>query len=49
MPSNKLVLHLLEEVVISFSWPGGGDEILQVNVLIKSLWEGGTSKSSVQI
>lgn len=32
MPSNKLVLHPVDEAVISFPWPGGGDEILQVNV-----------------
>ena len=36
MPSNKLVLHPVHEVVISFSWRGGGDEILQVNGLRKS-------------
>lgn len=36
MPSDKLVLHLVDEAVISFPWRGGGDEILQVNVLRKS-------------
>ena len=36
MPSNKLVLHPVDEVVISFPWRGGGDEILQVNALRKS-------------
>ena len=40
MPSNKLVLHPVHEVVISFSWRGGGDEILQVNGLRKSLQMG---------
>lgn len=27
MPNNKLVLHLVDEAVIYFSWLGGGEEI----------------------
>ena len=46
MPTNKLALPLVHGVVISFSWPGGRDEILQMNVLTKSPWAGGMSKPS---
>jgi hypothetical protein len=33
MPSNKLVLHPVDEAVIFFSWWGGGGELFQVNIL----------------
>lgn len=33
MPSNKLVLHLVDEAVISLSWLKGGGELSWANVL----------------
>lgn len=33
MPNNKLVLHLVDEAVISFSWLEGGGELPWASVL----------------